>query len=53
MDKEELENWKKIKDHLEKEGLENSMYYKRAVAIVGGSKDPLEPLVIPEDDDRM
>ena len=44
MHPEELEAWQKIKDHFESlpEEERESYYYKRAVAIVSGEKDPLE-----------
>jgi hypothetical protein len=42
MDKQEIENWKKVKDALEKSNKTDCMFYKRAVAIVDGKPDPLE-----------
>jgi len=42
MDKHTLENWKKIKELMEKQGRTDCMFYKRAVAILAGRKDPLE-----------
>ena len=42
MTPEERENWQKIKDALEKEGKQDSMFYKRAVAIIEGKPDPLK-----------
>tara|TARA_B100001778_G_C17988811_1_gene362569 strand:- start:117 stop:266 length:150 start_codon:yes stop_codon:yes gene_type:complete len=42
MDKEELENWRKVKERLEKEDLTTSMYYKRAVVILAGNPDPMK-----------
>jgi hypothetical protein len=46
MDKHELDNWKKVKDHFESlpEDARHSLFYKRAVAICEGKDDPLEPL---------
>ncbi len=44
MDKTELENWKKVKDALEKADKTDSMFYTRAVAIVKGQDDPLDKL---------
>jgi len=44
MDKQEKENWQKIKDALEEAGKTDSMFYSRAVAIVGGKDDPLDKL---------
>ena len=42
MSPEELENWQKVKDHLEKENLTTSMFYKRAAIIVAGGPDPMQ-----------
>ena len=42
MDEQELENWKRVKEALEKADKTDSMYYKRAVAIIEGRPDPLE-----------
>ena len=42
MDKQELENWKRVKEALEEAGKTDSMYYKRALAIIEGKPDPLE-----------
>ena len=42
MDKHTYENWKKIKGLMEREGRTETMFYKRAVAILSGKKDPLE-----------
>ena len=42
MDKQEIENWKKVKEALEEADKTDSMFYKRAVAIIAGKKDPLE-----------
>ena len=44
MDKQELENWKKIKERMEENGSTDNMFYKRAVAICLGEDDPLDPL---------
>jgi hypothetical protein len=41
MDKHTLDNWKKVKDALEKAGKTDSMFYRRAVAILAGRGDPL------------
>jgi hypothetical protein len=41
MDKRTLDNWKKVKDALEKAGKTDSMFYQRAVAILAGRPDPL------------
>lgn len=42
MDEHTLENWKKIKELMEKQGRTDTMFYKRAVAILSGKRDPLE-----------
>jgi hypothetical protein len=42
MDKQEKENWKKVKDALEKANKTDCYFYKRAVAIVDGKPDPLQ-----------
>ena len=42
MDPYTYENWKKIKELMEREGRTDNFFYKRAVAIVSGKKDPLE-----------
>jgi hypothetical protein len=41
MDRRTVENWQKVKKALEKAGKTDSMFYKRAVAIVAGRPDPL------------
>ena len=42
MDKYTIDNWLKIKGALEKAGKTDSFFYKRAVSISQGQKDPLE-----------
>lgn len=42
MDRHTLENWKKIKELMEREGRTDSLFYRRAVAILAGGRDPLE-----------
>jgi len=42
MDKQELENWQRIKDALEKADKKDSFFYKRAVDILDGKPDPLK-----------
>ena len=42
MDDQTLENWRKVKEALEKENKTDSYFYKRAVAIVAGKPDPLK-----------
>lgn len=41
MDRHTRNNWRKIKIALEAAGLTDSLYYKRAVVICKGGKDPL------------
>ena len=40
MTPEQLENWQKIKTHLESVGSTENDYYTRACAICSGGKDP-------------
>lgn len=42
MDKQELENWKKVKIALEEAGKTDTYYYKRAIEISKGKPDPLQ-----------
>ena len=42
MDRHTLENWEKVKQALEKAGKTDSMFYRRAVAILSGKPDPLK-----------
>ena len=42
MSKDEFENWKRVKESLEKAGKTDSMFYTRAVAILDGKDDPLK-----------
>ena len=44
MDKVERENWLKVKKALEEAGKTDTHFYARAVAIVEGKPDPLDPL---------
>ena len=37
-----LENWRKIRDHMERVGQTNNHYYKRALAILAGRPDPFD-----------
>jgi hypothetical protein len=41
MDPQTRENWRKIKDALERAGKTDNWYYRRAVAILNGQPDPL------------
>jgi hypothetical protein len=40
LDSYSLDNWRKIKDYLEKCDATNNDYYRRACAIMKGQKDP-------------
>ena len=42
MDEQERKNWETVKAALAEAGKQDTMYYKRAVAICSGKKDPLE-----------
>ena len=42
MDKQEIENWQKVKEALEEAGKTDCFFYKRAVLICAGGSDPLE-----------
>ena len=42
MDEQERKNWETVKTALEEAGKQDTMYYKRALAICSGKKDPLE-----------
>ena len=42
MTPEQLENWRKIKTHLESVGATENDYYIRAKAITEGKKDPIQ-----------
>ncbi len=42
MDSAERENWRKVKEALEKAGKTDNHYYRRAVAICQGKGDPFE-----------
>lgn len=42
MDSRTLENWKKVKEALEKAGKTDSFFYMRAVSILSGKPDPLK-----------
>ena len=44
MNKDELSNWQRIKDHMEAEGKTDNQFYSRACTIVAGGEDPIEPL---------
>lgn len=42
MDRDTLENWRKIRDHLERVGQTENHYYRRALAILAGKPDPFD-----------
>lgn len=42
MDRDTLENWRKIRDHFERIGSTDNHYYRRAVAILAGRPDPFD-----------
>ncbi len=42
MDKQERDNWVKVKEALEKANKTDCYFYKRAVAIIAGKPDPLQ-----------
>ena len=42
MTEDERANWEKVKEALEEAGKTDCYFYKRAVAICNGGKDPLE-----------
>lgn len=42
MDPEVLQNWAKIKSHLEEVGKTDCAFYRRACTILAGRPDPLE-----------
>ena len=42
MDRDTLENWRKIRDHMERVGQIDNHYYRRALAILAGKPDPFD-----------
>lgn len=42
MDKHTLDNWRRVKEALEKAGKTDCFFYKRAVQILAGKPDPLK-----------
>ena len=42
MDRHTRDNWRKIKIALEAAGKTDSLYYKRALVICNGGKDPVD-----------
>jgi len=43
MDSHTRDNWRKVKEALEKAGKTNTDYYRRAVVILRGQPDPWRP----------
>jgi|TARA_Y100000033_G_scaffold50482_2_gene61137 hypothetical protein len=42
MDKHTLDNWRRVKEALEKAGKTDCFFYKRAIQILAGKSDPLK-----------
>lgn len=42
MNEETRENWRKVKEALEKAGKTDNWYYRRAIAILAGKPDPFD-----------
>jgi len=42
MDRRTFENWKRVKEALEKANKTDCLFYKRAVMILAGKPDPLK-----------
>ena len=42
MDPDTLNNWRKIRDHMERVGKTDNHYYRRAIAILAGKPDPFD-----------
>ncbi len=42
MDAQTRENWRKVKDALERAGKTDNHYYRRALAILAGMPDPFD-----------
>ena len=42
MDAQERENWRKVRDALEAAGKTDNWYYRRALAILAGGRDPFD-----------
>ena len=52
MSNEELANWQRIKEVMEEKGTTDNMFFKRAVEIAAGGKDPLDQLKFNSDCDK-
>jgi len=44
MDQQTRDNWRKIKEALEVAGKTDCMFYRRAVAICNGGRDPMDDM---------
>ena len=42
MDSQTRENWRRVKEHLERAGKTDNQYYKRALIILAGYSDPFD-----------
>ena len=42
MDPQTRDNWRKVKEALEKAGKTDNWYYRRAIAILAGKPDPVD-----------
>jgi len=42
MDPQTRENWRRVKEHLERAGKTDNQYYKRALKILAGQLDPFD-----------
>jgi hypothetical protein len=42
MDEHTMDNWRKIEEALREAGKTDTMFYKRALAILKGNRDPFE-----------
>ena len=51
MDRDEIENWGKIKAHMEAVGNTDNFYYRRACAILSGQSDPMQEKLPRTDED--
>lgn len=50
MEPEQLKKWRKVKEALKKAGKTDSLFYKRAVAVVKGGEDPGDnPFILGKD----
>ena len=42
MDAQTRDNWRRVKEHLERAGKTDNQYYKRALIILAGHADPFD-----------